>query len=119
MPLTGEDANPDGEKLMRTALGRETIDGHRCVKNRSVVKDKRGMALLEATTWNAADLQNFPLQIETKENGRTSIMHFGQVSFARPDLRLFDLPPGYTMYPSPEDLIGGAMRRAAARNQKK
>lgn len=119
MPLTGEDANPGGEKLVRSGLGRETIDGHRCAKNRSVVKDQKGITLLEATTWNAADLQNFPLQIETKENGKISIMHFGPVSFARPDPRLFELPAGYKVYASPEDLIGAAMIRASAKNQKK
>jgi len=119
MTLTGEDANPGGEKLVRTALGHETIDGHKCVKNRSVVKSQKGTTLLEAVTWNAADLQNFPLQIETKEDGKISVMHFGQVSFTRPDPKLFELPAGYKVYPSPEDLMGAAMMRAAAKNQKK
>lgn len=119
MALTGEDANPSGEKLVRTALGRETIDGHKCVKNRSIVKNQKGMMLLESTTWNATDLQNFPLQIETRENGEISIIHFGQVSFAKPDPGLFELPVGYRMYPSPEDLVGAAIARAATKNQKK
>lgn len=119
MPLTDEDASPAGVKLVRTALGRETIDGHKCVKNRSVVKNQRGMTLLESTTWNATDLQNFPLQIETRENGEVSIIHFGQVGFARPDPKLFELPPGYKMYPSPDDLVAAAMIRAGAKNQKK
>lgn len=119
MPLTDEDANPRGEKLVRSALGRETIDGHACVKNRSVVKNQKGVTLLQATTWNAKDLQDFPLQIETTENGKSSIMRFAQVSFARPDANLFELPAGYKQYPSSDDLIAAAMMRAGAKNQKK
>lgn len=119
MPSTELNANLRDEKLVRSALGRETIDGHACVKNRSVVKNQRGVTLLQATTWNAKDLQDFPLQIETVENGKSSIMRFAQVSLARPDANLFELPAGYKQYPSSDDLIGAAMTRAAARNQKK
>lgn len=119
MPSTDQDTNLRGQKLLRTAMGRETIDGHACVKNRSVVKNQRGVTLLQATTWNAKDLQDFPLQIETAEGGKTSMMHFTQVSLARPDANLFELPAGYKQYPSSDDLIVAAMTRAAAKNQKK
>lgn len=119
MPSTELDANLRDEKLVRSALGRETIDGHACVKNRSVVKNPRGVTLLQATTWNAKDLQDFPLQIETVENGKSSIMRFAQVSLAKPDANLFELPAGYKQYPSSDDLIAAAMTRAAAKNQKK
>lgn len=119
MPSTDQDAGLQSEKLVRTALGRETIDGHACVKNRSVVKNQKGITVLQATTWNAKDLQDFPLQIETVENGKSSIMRFAQVSFARPDANLFELPKGYKEFPSSDDLIAAAMTRAAAKNQKK
>jgi hypothetical protein len=46
-------------------------------------------------------------------------MRFGQVSFARPDANLFELPAGYKQYPSSDDLIAAAMTRASAKNQKK
>lgn len=119
VPLTEEDSSGVGEKLVRSSLGRETVDGHPCVKSRSVVKNQKGVTLLEATTWNATDLKNFPLQIETKENGKTSRMHFGPVSFAGPDPRLFEVPAGYKQYLSSEDVVAAAAARIAVKNQKK
>jgi hypothetical protein len=118
-PLTEEDAGVTGEKLVRSAQGRETVDGHPCVRNRSVVKNQKGVTLLQATTWNATDLKNFPLKIETNENGKTSLMHFGTVSFANPDPRWFEVPAGYKEYPSSEDVVAAAAARLAAKNQKK
>ena len=64
-----------GLKLEKTALGKETIDGHPCVKNKVVVKNDKG-PVLEAVTWNATDLKDFPLQIEMKEKDNTVLMHF-------------------------------------------
>ena len=73
MPLAkGEaEALEKGLKVEKTALGKETIDGHACVKNKVVVKNEQG-AVLEAITWNATDLKDFPLQIEMKEKDNTS-----------------------------------------------
>ena len=48
------------------------------MKNKVVVKNDQG-PVLEAVTWNAADLKDFPLQIEMKEKGNTVRMRFTQV----------------------------------------
>jgi len=83
-----------GLKLEKTALGKETLDGHACVKNKTVIRnDKR--SVLEAITWNAADLKDFPLQIEMNDKGNTVQMHFTQVSFVQPDPKQFELPANY------------------------
>ena len=66
------------QKLEKKPLGKETIDGHPCVKNQSTVKSPKGVVLLQATTWNATDLKDFPVQIEINENGNSTIMHFMQ-----------------------------------------
>ena len=96
MPLAKVDleAWEKGLKIEKTPLGKETLDGHACVKNRVVVKNNQG-PVLEATTWNAADLKDFPIQIETKEKGNTVLMRFSQVQLAKPDAKQFELPAGY------------------------
>jgi hypothetical protein len=96
MPMAKEDidAYEKGAKLEKTPLGREALDGHECVKNNCVVKDSRG-SVLQAITWNAADLKDFPLQIEIKEKGNTVRMHFTQIRFAKPDPKQFEVPPAY------------------------
>ena len=88
------EASEKGLKLEKTPLGKETIDGHACVKNKVVVKDDKG-PVFEAVTWNAADLKDFPLQIEMKEKQNTVRMHFTQVQFVKPDAKQFDLPANY------------------------
>lgn len=96
IPLAKGEVEAAGKslKLEKTALGKETLDGHACVKNKAVVKSDQGQ-VLEAITWNAADLKDFPLLIEIKEKQNTVRMHFTQVQFAKPDAKQFDVPATY------------------------
>jgi hypothetical protein len=83
-----------GLTLEKTAIGKDTVDGHPCVKNEAIVKGDKG-PLLEAVTWNATDLKDFPLQVEMKQKEYTVRMNFTQVRFAKPDAKQFDLPANY------------------------
>lgn len=96
MPMAKEDidAFEKGLKLEKSPLGKETLDGHDCVKNKAVVSDTKG-PVLEAVTWNAADLKDFPLQIEMKEKGKTVRMHYTQLRLTKPDPKEFEVPPAY------------------------
>jgi hypothetical protein len=95
LPLTAADAEIANQKLEKKLLGKETIDGHACVKNQTTVKSPKGAVLLEATTWNATDLKDFPIQIEMKESGNSTIMHFMNVKLVTPDPQLFEIPAGF------------------------
>jgi hypothetical protein len=90
------EAMQKGLQMEKTALGKEKIDGHACVKNKVVIKNQQG-PVLEAITWNAADLQDLPIQIETKEKDKRVIMRFTQVQLAKPDAKQFDVPADYTL----------------------
>ena len=96
LPLSKAEAEAleKGLKLTKSALGKETLDGHACVKNKVVVKNDQG-PVLQAVTWNATDLKDFPLQIEMKEKQNTVRMHFTQLRFTKPDPQQFNLPAGY------------------------
>lgn len=96
MPVGQEDADAfaKGLKLEKTPLGKETLDGHACVKNKVVVKDAKG-PVLQAVAWNAADQKDFPLQIEMKQKENTVRMHFTQLQFTKPDARQFEVPAAY------------------------
>ena len=80
-----------------TELGKETVDGHACVKNKVIVTDKAGKAH-ESTVWNATDLKKFPVKIETSEGGQTVTMLFKDVKFDRPDAAQFEPPAGFQKY---------------------
>jgi hypothetical protein len=96
MPLAkGEsEAMEKGLQMQKTALGKETIDGHPCVKHKVVIRNAKG-PVLDTTTWNAGDLKDLPIQIETKEKDKTVMMRFKQVQFAKPDPKKFDVPADY------------------------
>jgi hypothetical protein len=90
------EAMQNGLQVEKTAIGKEKIDGYACVKNKVVIKNKQG-TVLEATTWNAADLKDLPLQIETREKEKRVIMRFTQIQFAKPDPKQFEIPAEYVM----------------------
>jgi hypothetical protein len=96
LPLAKGDAEAleHGFTLKKSALGKETIDSHPCVKNKVTVSNDKG-PVLEAVTWNAADLKDFPLQIQMNQKDNKVLMRFSQVRLVKPDAKQFDLPPDY------------------------
>ena len=93
-PKAETEAAEKGLKLERSALDKDTLDGHPCLKNKVVVKGSKG-SLLEAVTWNATDLKDFPILIEMKEDDKTVRMHFTDVRFVKPEAKQFEVPASY------------------------
>jgi len=106
MPLPKADSAPtNGDfKVETTKIGKDTVDGHPCVKNKYVVTDKEGIKY-EYTVWNATDLKKFPVKIQTTEQGRDAIMLFKNVSLAKPAASQFELPSGYAKYDNVQTMI--------------
>ncbi len=103
--------DPAEMKVEVTELGKETVEGHDCVKNKVVVTDADGKKQ-EATVWNATDLRKFPVRIETSDEGGKATMVFSDVSFVRPAASLFTPPEKFTRYESIQTLIQqGVMMR--------
>jgi hypothetical protein len=113
MELTTNDAAAAETNLQirKTPLGNETIDGHPCAKNKVVVATGKGALLLEATTWNASDLKEFPVQIAMQSKDNTTVLHFTGIQFVRPAAAQFEPPAGYAKYLSPDVLLIGAAQR--------
>ena len=80
-----------------TKLGKETFDGHPCLKNKVVATDKEG-ATHESIVWNATDLKDFPIRIESVETHSTNTMVFRNVKFSKPDAAEFEPPASYKKY---------------------
>jgi hypothetical protein len=100
-PIQDPDATkPESDfKMETTELGKETVDGHACVKNKVVVTDKEGKAH-ESTVWNATDLKKFPIKIQTADEGTTVTMLFKNVKLEKPDAAQFDAPSDLKRYDS-------------------
>jgi hypothetical protein len=97
-------------KVEKTLLGKETLDGHPCEKNKVGVVDGKG-GKQEATVWNATDLKDFPIQMQMNQPEATVIMTYREIQFARPDQKQFEAPSGFTKYDSMEKLMEGAMAK--------
>jgi len=110
--VVGPDASkPDSAfKMESTELGRETVDGHVCVKNKAVITDDQGKAH-EYTVWNAIDLKKFPVKMEITEQGRTTTIFYKNVKTSKPDAALFDPPADYKKYDNQQSLMQEVMQR--------
>jgi len=98
-------------KMDKTELGKETVDSHPCVKNKVVVTDDQGNKH-ESTVWNATDLKDFPVKIETSEQGgHTMTTLFTNIKLAKPDAAVFDPPSDYKKYDSPQALMQQEMMK--------
>jgi len=111
-PLDAEDvaALKQPAKIRREPLGRETVDGHPCIKNRVTVTEPNGLQH-EATVWHATDLKEFPLRIQTMDGTDTLVMQFSQIRFERLAAKEFDLPAGTIRYKDAQALSQAVMQK--------
>ena len=97
-------------KVETTELGKETVAGHDCVKNQVTVTGKDGQKH-EFTVWNATDLKNFPVKMETLEQGRKGTMTFTDVSFKKPAASAFEAPADYKKYTNMQEMMRAVMMK--------
>jgi hypothetical protein len=112
MPLPKEQAElaEATAKLDKTALGKETVDGHPCEKNKVTITDANGKTT-EALVWNASDLKDFPVQIQMKEKNDTVTLLYKNVQFTKPAASQFEVPTGYTVYNNMQEFNAGMMQK--------
>ena len=100
----------DKFKLEATELGKETVAGHPCVKNKVVVTDDKGVKH-ESTVWNATDLKQFPVKIEANENDTPMTMLFKDIKLAKPDAAQFEPPKDLKRYDNMQALMQEEMMK--------
>lgn len=112
MPLKDSTSavSPDDYKVETAELGKETIDGHNCVKNQVTVTDKDSNKT-ESTVWNAKDLKDFPIKVVTGEGSQTNTMLFKNISTTKPESSLFEPPTGYTKYDNVQAMMQAEMMK--------
>jgi hypothetical protein len=106
-PMQNAEASesPADFKVLTTQLGKETVDGHPCIKNQVLVIGKQSQTN-EFIVWSATDLKNFPVKLQTEDKSNPATMLFKNVSFSKPDAAQFAPPAAYTKY----DSMMGMMR---------
>ena len=84
-------------KVETTEVGKETLDGQACVKNKILVTDDKGKTH-ESLVWNASGLKLFPIKIETTEDGSKITLRFKDVKLTKPDDAVFAPPAAFKKY---------------------
>jgi hypothetical protein len=84
-------------KVETTEVGKETFEGHPCVKNKIIVTDDKGKTH-ESLVWNATDLKQFPIKIQTTEDGTKIMLLFKEIKLVKPDDAIFAPPPAFKKY---------------------
>jgi hypothetical protein len=102
--------NQDDYKVENTEVGKETVDGHDCVKNQVVVTDKAGNTH-NYQVWRAGDLNEFPVKIVTNEGGSAVTIEFKEISLTKPAASLFEAPSGYTKYDNAQTMMQTEMMK--------
>jgi hypothetical protein len=93
-----------------TEIGKETVEGQACVKNRTVVTDETGKKQ-EFTTWNATALKDFPIRTETVQDGNTVTSTFKDIKLTKPDASEFAAPSGFQRYPGMMEMLQAEMMK--------
>jgi hypothetical protein len=110
MQIPGTNAPVSEYKSETSKLGEETIDGHACIKNKVVVTGPNEF-MKESTVWNALDLKEFPIKIETTDKqGQEVVMLFKDVKLEKPAAALFDPPANFTKYDDMMSLMRSRMQ---------
>jgi len=96
-------------KIEKAKIAEETVEGHPCAKHRIAVTEAAGQ--VEIFTWEAADLGQFPIQVQIPHGDVTYTIQFRKVTFAKPGPSLFEPPSGYRRYETLEQLHEAASQR--------
>ena len=97
-------------KVEFTDDGKDTIDGHPCVKKKLTTTDAKGKTQ-EAIVWQATDMKNFPVKMEMAQRKNTLVVKFEAPKLETPEASLFDVPAGYDKYDSLQSLMQAAMMK--------
>jgi hypothetical protein len=105
-------------KYEKTELGKETIDGHPCVKykvsfNKDVMDVWRTWESSAAILWCASDLKGCPIRIEVFDStGNTnSTLVLKDVVLKAPESRLFEPPKGFKKCADEKALMEEIMKK--------
>jgi len=111
VPKAGPAADAGKEPSVNyVEVGKETIDGHPCVKSKMTVDTGNGTTR-EGFIWTATDLKGFPVQIQFDNPQMQVTMQFKNVQLKEPDAARFSPPADFTKYNSVQEMMQSAMQK--------
>ena len=104
-------------KVDTAELGKDTVDGHPCVKKQFTITDSASGQHMTMTTWTTTDLKNIPIKVQqtsTSQDGASTSsmsMHYTDINLTKPDASLFAPPAGYTPYSDVQTMMQTEMMK--------
>ncbi len=109
--MSEADLPEDGFKVVKKPSGKDTINGQACVRQKVTLTASDGQKV-EATTWEATALSNFPIRMLFQQKDGSMTMTFRDVVLQAPADELFKVPSDHKSYDSMSSLMQEAMTRA-------
>ena len=109
--MSEADLPEDGFKVSKKAAGKETVNGQACMRQKVTLTSTDGQKV-EATTWEATALGNFPIRMLFQQKEGSMNMAFRDVVLQAPADDLFKVPTDHKSFDSMSSLMQEAMTRA-------
>jgi hypothetical protein len=116
MPIPKEQADRLAKepKIEKIEMGKETVEGHPCVKYKYIITPDNGKKE-ETLVWAATDLKNFPIKLEMQHGGEKSSYVYKNIKLEKPDASLFVAPSDFTKYGSMQEMMMSAAMKMMGR----
>lgn len=101
--------------MKKTAVGKETIDGHPCVKYMLTIPEENNPDQV-ALTWEATDLENLPIKVLVKTDRQVHGFQLRNVRLGKVDDRFFQPPADYSKRESVGALLQEGLLRGMAQS---
>ena len=112
MPMDKNDLEKAEKSTVKTEdLGKETLDGHPCLKSKITITSSTGKAQV-LTVWKASDLKDFPIQSVSQEGDDTITTRYTKIQFTKPDAKDFEAPAGFEEFKGMAEFMQGMMKKA-------
>lgn len=95
-PSPNKKSEPNSNIAME-AVGNETVDGHPCQEKLVTVAEPGGHKT-KVKIWYAADMDNFPIQVDVSSKEANVVIQIKDVQLENPDPKVFELPEKCVRY---------------------
>jgi len=98
------------EKLQKTLIGNETVDGVACQKFKLSLPEQKGQAET-AIVWQAPALNDLPIKMQIRLGKDTYTLKLRNIRMGKQEDRIFGPPAGFTKYATVEALMQAALSK--------
>ena len=101
---------PKAVTIQKTELGSATVNERSCTKTKLTASEPN-RPTEEAILWSPTDMPQFPIKMEIYAKQGTTTFDFQDVSVKKPNATMFEVPPNYIQFSSPNAILAYAKEK--------